>query len=86
MQNLSGWPWSFPVTAALKKCDVKATVISLQRHVVIRRYQQPSSLLNFNCLLFIIIIIIIIIIKKSWQCNAERERYTPYQSEDPAPQ
>ena len=34
----------------------------------------------------IIIIIIIIIIKKGRQCKAEREWYTPYQSEDPSPQ
>ena len=33
----------------------------------------------------IIIIIIIIIIKKGRQCKAEREWYTPYQSEDPSP-
>ena len=33
----------------------------------------------------IIIIIIIIIIKKVQQCKAGRERYTPYQSEDPSP-
>ena len=32
-----------------------------------------------------IIIIIIIIIKKGRQCKAEREWYTPYQSEDPSP-
>ena len=32
-----------------------------------------------------IIIIIIIIIKKGWQCEAGRERLTPYQSEDPNP-
>ena len=31
------------------------------------------------------IIIIIIIIKKGRQCKAEREWYTPYQSEDPSP-
>ena len=31
-------------------------------------------------------IIIIIIIKKGRQCKAERERYTPYQFEDPSPQ
>ena len=30
-------------------------------------------------------IIIIIIIKKGRQCKAEREWYTPYQSEDPSP-
>ena len=29
--------------------------------------------------------IIIIIIKKGRQCKAEREWYTPYQSEDPNP-
>ena len=28
---------------------------------------------------------IIIIIKIGWQCKAEREWYTPYQSEDPSP-
>ena len=28
---------------------------------------------------------IIIIIKRGWQCKAEREWYTPYQSEDPSP-
>ena len=28
---------------------------------------------------------IIIIIKKGRQCKAEREWYTPYQSEDPSP-
>ena len=33
----------------------------------------------------IIIIIIIIIIKIGQQCKAGRERYTPYQSEDPSP-
>ena len=33
----------------------------------------------------IIIIINIIIIKKGRQCKAEREWYTPYQSEDPSP-
>ena len=33
----------------------------------------------------IIVIIIIIIIKKGRQCKAEREWYTPYQSEDPSP-
>ena len=33
----------------------------------------------------IIIIIIINIIKKGGQCKAEREWYTPYQSEDPSP-
>ena len=27
----------------------------------------------------------IIIIKKGWQCKAERELYTPYQSEDFSP-
>ena len=32
-----------------------------------------------------LIIIIIIIIKKGRQCKAEREWYTPYQSEDPSP-
>ena len=31
------------------------------------------------------IIIIIIIIKRGRQCKAEREWYTPYQSEDPSP-
>ena len=31
-------------------------------------------------------IIFIIIIKRGRQCTDERERYTPYQSEDPAPQ
>ena len=30
-------------------------------------------------------ITIIIIIKKGWQCKAVRERFTPYQSEDPSP-
>ena len=30
-------------------------------------------------------IIIIIIIKKGRQCKAERDWYTPYQSEDPSP-
>ena len=30
-------------------------------------------------------LIIIIIIKKGQQCKAEREWYTPYQSEDPSP-
>ena len=30
-------------------------------------------------------IIIIVIIKKGRQCRAEREWYTPYQSEDPCP-
>ena len=34
---------------------------------------------------FLIIIIIIIIIKTGRQCNAEREWYTPYQSEDLSP-
>ena len=29
--------------------------------------------------------IILIIIKKGRQCKAERESYTPYQSEDPSP-
>ena len=29
--------------------------------------------------------IIIIIIKKGLQCKGGRERYTPYQSEDPSP-
>ena len=33
--------------------------------------------------IIVFIIIIIIIIKKGWQCNAGRERLTPYQSEDP---
>ena len=32
-----------------------------------------------------VIIIIIIIIKKGRQWKAEREWYTPYQSEDPSP-
>ena len=32
-----------------------------------------------------IINIIIIIIKKGWQCNAGRERLTPYQPGDPSP-
>ena len=32
-----------------------------------------------------IMYIIIIIIKKGRQCKAEREWYTPYQSEDPSP-
>ena len=36
-------------------------------------------------IIIIIIIIITIIIKKSMQCKAEREWYTPYQSEDPSP-
>ena len=31
------------------------------------------------------IIIIIIIIKKGRQCKADREWWTPYQSEDPSP-
>ena len=31
------------------------------------------------------LVIIIIIIKKGRQCKAEREWYTPYQSEDPSP-
>ena len=31
------------------------------------------------------ILLIIIVIKKSWQRKAERERLTPYQSEDPSP-
>ena len=31
------------------------------------------------------LVIIIIIIKKGQQCKAEREWYTPYQSEDPSP-
>ena len=31
-----------------------------------------------------IINIIIIIIKRGWQCKAEREWSTPYQSEDPS--
>ena len=31
----------------------------------------------------IIVVIMIIIIKKGRQCKAEREWYTPYQSEDP---
>ena len=34
---------------------------------------------------YYIIIIIIIIIKKGRQCKAERDWYTPYQSEDPSP-
>ena len=33
----------------------------------------------------LLVIIIIIIIKKGPQCKAEREWYTPYQSEDPSP-
>ena len=32
-----------------------------------------------------VVIIIIIIIKKGRKCKAEREWYTPYQSEDPSP-
>ena len=42
-------------------------------------------LLALNQLKSIIIIIIIIIIKKGWQCKAGRERWTPYQSENPNP-
>ena len=30
-------------------------------------------------------IIVIIIIKQGWQCKAGRQRFTPYQSEDPSP-
>ena len=37
-----------------------------------------------NCQYIIIILIIIIIIKKGRQFKAEREWYTPYQSEDPS--
>ena len=37
-------------------------------------------------IIIIFIIIIIIIIKRRRQCKAEREWYTPYQSEDPSPQ
>ena len=35
--------------------------------------------------IIIIIIIIITIITKGRHCKAEREGYTPYQSEDPSP-
>ena len=42
--------------------------------IVIRELQQISSYDIF-----------IIIIKKGRQCKAERELYTPYQSEDPSP-
>ena len=34
-----------------RDCDIRATVTSLQSHVVTWQYQQPNSLLNFNCLL-----------------------------------
>ena len=39
----------------------------------------------FHFSIIIIIIVIIILIKKGRQCKAEREWYTPYQSEDPSP-
>ena len=47
--------------------------------------------MHSNCLtrklpfILYLIIIIIIIIEKGRQCKAEREWYTPYQSEDPSP-
>ena len=34
---------------------------------------------------WVAIIVLFIIIKKGRQCKAEREWYTPYQSEDPSP-
>ena len=36
-------------------------------------------------IIIIIIIILILLLKKRRQCKAEREWYTPYQSEDPSP-
>ena len=47
----------------------------------IEMHTYPCEMLD---LLFIIIIIIIIIIKIGVQWKAEREWYTPYQSEDPS--
>ena len=42
-------------------------------------------LLFIIIIIIIVIIIIIIINKRGRQCKAEREWYTPYQSEDPSP-
>ena len=39
-----------------------------------------SKPIRLHCCFFLIIIII----KKGWQCKAEREWHTPYQSEDPS--
>ena len=44
-----------------------------------------SLLPKIDELIALIQVIIIIIIKKGRQCKAEREWYTPYQSEDPSP-
>ena len=52
-------------------------------HVILRN--EPHVMLFNEPHVIIIIIIIIIIIKRGWQCKAGRERWTPYQSEDPNP-
>ena len=48
-------------------------------------YLKYIKFLIMIVLKWIFWIIIIIIIKKGQQCNARREWYTPYQSEDPSP-
>ena len=48
-------------------------------------FQTPQSVLESEQAARIVQIIIIISIKRGRQRKAERERYTPYQSEDPGP-
>ena len=49
------------------------------------RFYKNASWQKTKKLEIIIIIIIVIIIKRGRQRKAEREWYTPYQSEDPSP-
>ena len=46
---------------------------------------MSGFLLIIIIIIIVIIIIIIIIIKGGRRCKAERDCYTPYQSEDPSP-
>ena len=70
---------------------VQCTTYDLQRtYSVLRTYvdearRSKTTFRTMGRCLLKIVIIIIIIFKKDRQCKAEREWYTPYQSEDPSP-
>ena len=62
------------------KYSLKLTVKCFFEHQVLITFKKYTEKWKSHT-----IIIIIIIIKKDRQCKAEREWYTPYQSEHPSP-
>ena len=81
MRDCGKSPWAKDLF--IKFESIGAKVMTFVLSMSVGMLSHPALLLFLKFLR--ISVVIIIIIKKGWQCKAEREWYTLYQSEDPSP-